>query len=45
LARAGAHVVTTSGDRERGGALRRRIATDVGANPTRPGRQTTQDPG
>jgi NAD(P)-dependent dehydrogenase (short-subunit alcohol dehydrogenase family) len=32
LARAGAHVVTTSRDRERGEALRRRIATEVGAD-------------
>ena len=32
LARAGAHVVTTSRDNERGEALRRRIATEVGAD-------------
>ena len=32
LARAGAHVVTTSRDHERGEALRRRIAADVGAD-------------
>jgi NAD(P)-dependent dehydrogenase (short-subunit alcohol dehydrogenase family) len=32
LVRAGAHVVITSRDHERGDALRRRIATDVGAD-------------